>query len=117
MEGLDFTCSECGEETPAGANFCQHCGTGIGNICPECGQPNSRVAKFGTKCGVKLGAQDTTSPLIQVQKPNESMDVHSTEVAERRLLTILFSDLAGSTALSTKLGPEDYRDLIARLSR
>lgn len=32
--------------------------------------------------------------------------------AERRQLTIMFSDLVGSTALSTRLDPEDYRDLI-----
>ena len=32
--------------------------------------------------------------------------------AERRQLTIMFSDLVGSTALSTRLDPEDYRALI-----
>jgi class 3 adenylate cyclase/tetratricopeptide (TPR) repeat protein len=38
----------------------------------------------------------------------------SADVAERRLLTVLFSDLVGSTALSAKMDPEDYRDLITR---
>ncbi|MGE3743941.1 MAG: adenylate/guanylate cyclase domain-containing protein, partial [Geminicoccaceae bacterium] len=32
--------------------------------------------------------------------------------AERRHLTVLFSDLVGSTALSADLDPEDMRDLI-----
>jgi class 3 adenylate cyclase/predicted transcriptional regulator len=32
--------------------------------------------------------------------------------AERRQLTVMFSDLVGSTALSAQLDPEDYRDLI-----
>jgi class 3 adenylate cyclase/tetratricopeptide (TPR) repeat protein len=32
--------------------------------------------------------------------------------AERRQLTVLFCDLVGSTALSTSLDPEDYRELI-----
>jgi class 3 adenylate cyclase len=32
--------------------------------------------------------------------------------AERRQLTVMFSDLAGSTALSTKLDPEDLRSVI-----
>lgn len=32
--------------------------------------------------------------------------------AERRQLTIMFSDLVGSTSLSTRLDPEDYRDMI-----
>ena len=32
--------------------------------------------------------------------------------AERRQLTVMFCDLAGSTALSTRLDPEDYREII-----
>ncbi len=34
------------------------------------------------------------------------------EVAERRHLTVMFVDLVGSTALSTRLDPEDLRDVI-----
>ena len=33
-------------------------------------------------------------------------------VAERRQLTVMFCDLAGSTALSSRLDPEDYREVI-----
>jgi len=32
--------------------------------------------------------------------------------AERRQLTVMFTDLVGSTALSTKLDPEDMRTVI-----
>jgi class 3 adenylate cyclase len=32
--------------------------------------------------------------------------------AERRHLTVMFSDLVGSTALSTRHDPEDLRELI-----
>lgn len=35
------------------------------------------------------------------------------DAAERRQLTVMFSDLAGSTALSTQLDPEDMRQVIA----
>ena len=31
---------------------------------------------------------------------------------ERRQLTVMFCDLAGSTTLSTRLDPEDYREII-----
>src|SRR5919108_1978281 len=34
--------------------------------------------------------------------------------AERRLLTVLFCDLVGSTALSRKLDPEEVRDFLRR---
>ena len=33
--------------------------------------------------------------------------------AERRQLTVMFTDLVGSTALSTKLDPEDLRGIIS----
>ena len=33
--------------------------------------------------------------------------------AERRQLTVMFCDLVGSTALATRLDPEDLRDVIA----
>jgi class 3 adenylate cyclase len=36
----------------------------------------------------------------------------SPQAAERRQLTVLFSDLIGSTALSARLDPEDMRDVI-----
>jgi class 3 adenylate cyclase len=36
--------------------------------------------------------------------------------AERRQLTLLFCDLAGSTAVSARLDPEDLREIMARFS-
>ena len=37
--------------------------------------------------------------------------------AERRQLTVMFCDLVGSTALSWRLDPEDYREVIAAYHR
>lgn len=37
----------------------------------------------------------------------------ASDVAERRQVTVLFSDLVGSTALSTRMDPEDLRKLIS----
>ena len=37
--------------------------------------------------------------------------------AERRQLTVMFCDLAGSTALSARLDPEDYREVITAYHR
>jgi len=41
----------------------------------------------------------------------------STAGAERRQLTVMFCDLVGSTALSTRHDPEDLRELIADYHR
>jgi class 3 adenylate cyclase len=39
------------------------------------------------------------------------------EAAERRQLTVMFCDLVGSTALSTRFDPEDLRELIGDYHR
>ena len=41
----------------------------------------------------------------------------SPDAAERRQLTVMFCDLAGSTPLSTGLDPEDLREVINALGR
>ena len=37
--------------------------------------------------------------------------------AERRQLTVLFCDLVDSTRLARQLDPEDYREVVRRISR
>jgi class 3 adenylate cyclase len=39
------------------------------------------------------------------------------DVAERRQVTVMFSDLVGSTALSTRMDPEDLREVISAYQR
>jgi class 3 adenylate cyclase len=45
-------------------------------------------------------------------QPSSSREPKPRDDAERRQLTIMFTDLVGSTALSTKLDPEDLRSVI-----
>src|SRR5215469_9152684 len=52
------------------------------------------------------GATSTRSQLAPAPEPKPRDD------AERRQLTVMFTDLVGSTALSTKLDPEDLRSVI-----
>jgi class 3 adenylate cyclase len=42
-----------------------------------------------------------------------AMDASPRDTAERRQVTVMFSDLVGSTALSTRMDPEDLRELIS----
>jgi len=46
-------------------------------------------------------------------EPLPIIDKSPTETAERRQVTVMFSDLVGSTALSTRMDPEDLRKLIS----
>ena len=48
----------------------------------------------------------TTQPAVGTERKPE-------DTAERRQVTVLFSDLVGSTALSARMDPEDLREVIA----
>src|SRR2546426_4047388 len=61
--------------------------------CPQCGTSNPPQAQFCMQCGTLL---------------------QGTGAAERRVVTVLFADLVGSTRLTKQLDPEPMRTLIAR---
>jgi class 3 adenylate cyclase len=46
-------------------------------------------------------------------KPTPAAEAKSQETAERRQVTVMFSDLVGSTALSARMDPEDLREVIS----
>ena len=49
----------------------------------------------------------TPAPRTSVPEPAQGLN------AERRQVTVMFTDLVGSTALSARMDPEDLRDLIS----
>src|SRR6516164_3735193 len=49
--------------------------------------------------------------------PAAARDAPAAAEAERRQLTVMFCDLVGSTELSSRLDPEDYREVIAAYHR
>ncbi len=54
------------------------------------------------------GSKDTARPSTEA-----AAAVATQEIAERRQVTVMFSDLVGSTALSVRMDPEDLREVIA----
>jgi class 3 adenylate cyclase/predicted ATPase len=73
-------------------------------------QPASRLAEPAAR----LGATEISAPpLLEASPAVEPPGVTSVASdAERRPLTVMFCDLADSTALSAKLDPEDLQDVI-----
>src|SRR5213592_734266 len=63
--------------------------------CPSCGAKQAPDARFCSNCGAPLQILD--------------------EQQERRIVTVLFADVAGSTALGERLDPEDVRRVQAEL--
>ncbi|UWQ89573.1 AAA family ATPase [Rhodobacteraceae bacterium M382] len=56
--------------------------------------------------------RDTRDRIREESQGDEGADAHMRVEAERRQLTVMFCDLVGSTALSQKLDPEEYREII-----
>ena len=63
-------------------------------ICANCGQDNPDPARFCLACG---------TPLAPAAPP----------VEERKLITVLFTDIVGSTAKAEQMDPEDVRARLA----
>jgi predicted ATPase/class 3 adenylate cyclase len=100
-------CSSCEFENSKGKKFCSECETVLQPCCAQCGADNTPTAKFCGECGVPLNAPIGT-PVSKTAHLQQG-DV----VGERRHLTVLFSDLVGSTEISARLDPEEFRELVA----
>ena len=53
------------------------------------------------------------APLINAATASSIPSAHPEDRAERRQVTVMFSDLVGSTALSARMDPEDLREVIS----
>jgi class 3 adenylate cyclase len=53
------------------------------------------------------------TPSVDAASASETPSTHSEDRAERRQVTVMFSDLVGSTALSARTDPEDLREIIS----
>jgi class 3 adenylate cyclase len=52
-------------------------------------------------------------PSADVATKSSALNVSPEDRAERRQVTVMFSDLVGSTALSAQMDPEDLREVIS----
>jgi class 3 adenylate cyclase/tetratricopeptide (TPR) repeat protein len=95
-------CPRCGQPNPADARFCSHCGGPLDRSCPDCGAPVDPAARFCASCGIRLrgAAPIPAAPAITAET--------------RKVVTVLFADLAGSTGLTERLDPEEAREVIGK---
>jgi class 3 adenylate cyclase len=71
--------------------------------CPECTVEIPDDSKFCKECGYNLIGE------------LQSQDSKLKSASERKHVTVLFSDLAGYTAMSEKLDPEEVKDITSRI--
>ncbi len=121
-------CVNCGTELLPGKKFCHACGTAVQIRCPSCASEVDPSFRFCPECGSALPApsppvsaapspaqderQDRLSKHIPVDLADRIRGTQSTLTGERKLVTVLFCDLVGSTAIAERLDPEEYRDLL-----
>src|SRR5262245_48286091 len=94
------TCPGCGAENPAGKRFCGDCGTALTTICTSCAGVIEPGKKFCGDCGAPVDAAAAATS--------------ETRTAERRLVSVLFADLVGSTAAAESRDAEDTREALTR---
>ena len=103
-------CQNCGIENAAGSRFCNRCGTPLNKRCPKCGSENAPEAIFCSQCGAAI---DAAGPLREAEpRVGRAEPGGSSLTGERRHLTVLFCDLAGSTGIATRLDPEQWRETV-----
>jgi class 3 adenylate cyclase/pimeloyl-ACP methyl ester carboxylesterase len=115
-------CSQCRREAPDDALFCPECGARLVHVCAQCGSVNALAHKFCKQCGGRLEAPPAEPPAEtrfadpQTYTPRHLAEkILTTRAAlegERKILTVLFTDVSGFTALSERLDPEDVHDLM-----
>src|SRR5215467_4367784 len=101
-------CPSCGAANPDGKKFCGDCGKLLPMRCAVCGAENPPGKKCCADCGAALSLHTFSAP-AEAASPLPAAPMSS---AERRQITVLFCDLVGSTALASRLDPEDLREII-----
>jgi class 3 adenylate cyclase len=113
-------CPKCQAENKGDADFCNECGTKVEVACPKCGRLNRPGSKFCDKCGQNMAKAAVLAPvdysLPQSYTPKflaeKILKDRSSLEGERKLVTVLFADVANYTAMSEKLYSEECHQIM-----
>ncbi|HET8999274.1 MAG TPA: adenylate/guanylate cyclase domain-containing protein [bacterium] len=86
-----MTCATCGKENPGNARFCMFCAARLSQACSGCGADNPLGTDYCLTCGASLAV---------------------VESAERRVVSVVFADIVGSTSLASRMDPEPVRGIL-----
>jgi class 3 adenylate cyclase/tetratricopeptide (TPR) repeat protein len=136
-----MNCPNCQTKNPDEARFCFNCGTALSIECSHCGTSLQPVARFCHNCGRPVttasdpnttGLPDAVSGMADETAPSpsgisdqlqryipkellsklESARSDGLMQGERRVVTILFCDVKGSTQAASDLDPEEWAQII-----
>jgi len=117
-------CPQCGSDNREGIKFCEECGEKMEMTCPECGTKITLGKKFCGECGHKLAkSEDKANEVsgLDYSKPqsytpqflaDRIIKTRTSIEGERKLVTVLFLDVANYTGMSEKLDPEEVHEIM-----
>src|SRR5262245_11636694 len=86
-------CPACQMQAVPDDGICRSCGVSFSTVCSSCDQPNLHAARFCNGCGERLD-----------QAPAQG---------ERKVVTVMFADIVGSTELIGQSDPEQAMDRLS----
>ena len=132
---MSVHCPACTAENLAAHRFCGECGTRLAVAWPACTHDNPAGTKFCSECGARLVAVVSppetpaevaavgVSAALQGATPTSYTPKHLAEKilrtrsaveGERKMVTVMFSDVSGFTAMSERLDPEEVHAIMDR---
>ena len=107
-------CPSCGTQNPAHARYCKGCGVAVVMPCASCSAPVAPDHVFCTRCGARQAGDRQpalTARLAPLARPTPTTELQQ---SDRRVVTVLFTDVSGFTAMSEKMDPEAVAGIVNR---
>jgi class 3 adenylate cyclase/predicted ATPase len=118
-------CPKCSSHNRPDATFCLQCGAPLATTCPRCGRELPPEARFCDACGAPraatatdgvVGRDSAAAQALRRLAPAAYADrllaAGGQMAGERKTVTILMSDVKGSSALSRDLDPEEWLEIM-----
>ena len=109
-----MNCPTCQKDNIDAAKFCMSCGSSLSSGCPNCGHSLGETAQPAKPAGPgkddlqRLHQYVPKELLSKLEAARESGGIEG----ERRVVTMLFCDVKGSTAAAEDLDPEDWHEIM-----
>jgi class 3 adenylate cyclase/tetratricopeptide (TPR) repeat protein len=113
-------CPKCQFHNREGMRFCEKCGAEMEFDCPNCGAKIPLDRQFCGECGHNL-RESQEPPPIDYSEPqsytpkflaDKILTTRSSIEGERKLVTVLFADVANYTSMAEKLDPEEVHQIM-----
>lgn len=109
---ITLVCEQCDTKLPVYANYCDNCGQQVSELVAPIGKLSvDEPVSVGKTSAAPVSTLSRYIPEDMAKKLDQ-VRVDGSMEGERRVVTMLFCDVVGSTAAAEKIDPEDWTDII-----